>query len=68
MRVSSWVAWFVWPLIVSGPIILSNVRAWPQHETGDAHSPLGLGLGLASVAVGHVFVVLYCWLQTRFRC
>jgi len=65
MRLPLVFAWFLWPLIVSGPLVFSNVLTWTApYGTDEAPSPVGLGLGLASVLIGHAFTVLYYRIRT----
>ena len=68
-------AWLLWPCIVALPLWLASMgahrRLFPASWWLDnayfagCPSPLGLLLGLASVAFGMFFVILYHWARVR---
>ena len=68
-------AWLLWPCIVALPVWLASMGAherlfpasWWQDNAyfAGCPSPLGLLLGLTSVACGMFFVVLYHWAHVR---
>lgn len=64
-------ALWLWPCIVSWPLILNNrydllwSRDWYLDDPSRRPRPLGLVLGLLAVAWGQVFVVAYQWARWR---
>ena len=63
----------LWVLIVSWPLVLYRVydRLWPEawyiSTTKERPRPLGLILGMAAVAWGHVFVLGYQFVRHHLR-